>query len=58
MVVPFNKTNLFLVWDGSGITVVTATKNTRDGLKTLETAKLTSCFDGWYNCSNYMFPDQ
>jgi len=42
-VVPFNKTNLFLVWDGSGITIVTATKNTRDGLKTLETAKMRFC---------------
>ncbi|XP_014495807.1 pectinesterase-like [Vigna radiata var. radiata] len=35
---PSNKTNLFLVGDGRGITVVTGTKNGRAGLSTLETA--------------------
>ncbi|WVZ13772.1 hypothetical protein V8G54_011338 [Vigna mungo] len=35
---PSNKTNLFLVGDGRGITVITGTKNGRAGFNTLDTA--------------------
>jgi len=38
VVVPSNKTNLFLVRDGRGITIITAAKNAHEGLEALGTA--------------------
>jgi len=40
VVVPSNKTNLFLVGDERGITIITATKNAHEGLEALGTTTI------------------